>query len=982
MFLSFTYSSHIPTMKLSLKGLLSAVLLLTSLSAEAQNSVPYTHAFDAENSLEGFTAINQNNDAYAWTYDASQHAAKSSYGDGGLANDWLISPQVSLQAGKTYKVSYSLKSYNNNGETLGIYLGQGTTAAALSQTIVGQTDMELSYLHFANYDYEFTVAADGNYNLGLHHTTQSLFFGGSLFVQSLSVTEAGGGTVVTVVPAAPTLTLTVLSDVEPYSVNVKVKTPAVDTDGNPLTALQKLEVLRDGVVIFSVADPYVNSTVRTDDENVPEGKHIYSAVAYSTDGTKGEVAQKEQSFGIVPDAAPKAVTELQATYNPSSLTATISWKAPALSVEDKPLNQPVTYNIRRKGNSEPLATGLTTCTYTDVVDMVGQANSAYYVTAENESGKSSEVKSNDLFIGTPYELPFAETAANGNLQNAWAITRTGSSRWGASDLGSIAYDNDRGYITICPLMENDGSTITSGYINIAEAANPVLRFHYFYVMPNDDEFYLTLSADGGEPVQAWSFDYEASGNTERWMEVDIPVKEYLANASYFQMAFTARFAMSQQPIIYLDDITVIDKKSQDLALTLVKAPRNLKPGESRSAILSLENLGGNDVAAGAAQLVANVDGKSIFTADAPKVKAGKRLEITLEDICLDVFNTADQVELAFSVIYPEDEQEANNVTESVIVPTKPVYVAAPAQVTIADNTLSWTAPVATEVTSEPMTESFEDAPSFTISDFGEWSMYDALNTTVYGLTDASGADVSFPHTCEPQAWTVLDFAFGGFYDSVQPHTGDKAMAAFSHAGMTENSWLISPELSGQEQTLSFYAKAIASHYTEKLEISYTTSAGMALSTFQVLDDSETILSTTWKEYSFELPEGTRYFAIRATSRDALCQLVDDVTFIPEAQGQPCTQVTGYNVYCDGEIIYKAKANENSLTLDQGDHQYHVTALYSTGESAPVLATVGESGISTLDADQVLATIYSLSGQRVDANYRGLVICRGQKFLAR
>lgn len=969
-------------MKLSFKGTVTTLLALTVFSAAAQQSVPYSHAFNAANSLDGFTVANQNNDAYAWCYDDAQHAAKSSYGDGGSANDWLISPQIALQAGKTYKVSYSLKAYNNNGETFGIYLGQGTTPAALSQTIVSQTDNELSYLHFAPYDYEFTVAADGLYNIGLHHTTRSVFFGGSLLVEKLAVAEAQGGNASAAVPAAPGLTLTVMSDAEPWIVNVKVKTPAADTEGQALAALKKLEVLRDDVVIFSVAEPYVGSTLRTDDENVPEGLHTYSAVAYALDGTKGEVASRELALGdvVMPDAAPQGVTGLTATYDPATLTSTIGWTAPSLGVDGNALQQAVTYSIRRKGSSEPLATGLTVCSYADVVSIEGQANSAYYVTAVNEAGRSSEVKSNDLMIGTPYELPYAESASGGDMQTAWAITRTGSSRWGASDLGSIAYDNDRGYITICPLMENDGSTLTSGYINIDGATNPVLRFHYFYVMPGDDEFYLTLIADGGEPVQVWSFDYEAMGNTEQWMEVEIPVREYLPDAKYLQMAFTARFAVAQQPIIYLDDITVTDRRAHDLALKLIKWPRNLKPGEGRSAIVALDNLGSNDVAAGVARLMACVDGKPIFTTEAPKVKAGKRVEVTLDDICLDVFNTSEQADLSFAVTYDEDEQPANNMSEVVTVPVKPVYVAAPTGVTITDNVLSWTAPQAVEMASVPYTESFEEAPSFTISDFGEWSVYDALNTTVYGLTDASGNDVAFPHTCEPQAWTVFDYSFGGFYDSVQPHSGCKAMAAFAHAGVTENSWLISPELSGEEQVVRFYAKAISASYTEKFEISYSTRPGMSMASFEVLDGSQTYLTNTWREYSFGLPEGTRYFAIRATSRDALCQLVDDVCFIPEAQGRPCTQVAGYNVYCDGELLHQAPATECWLNVGEADRRYHVTAVYATGESAPVLAVAQEAGISQITGEAAAAVTYSLSGQRVDAGHRGLVICNGKKVL--
>ena len=511
-------------------------------------AVPFTHAFNSAASLDGFTIIDANNDGKKWAFDSSLGMAACGYNDFGSANDWLISPAVALEAGKTYTIEYMGSAYTNNGETVSISLGKGNTVAAMTTTVLPAAEYELPFGSAVPIKAEFTATETDNFNIGLHMTTSSMMFGGTMFLKSFAMAEKAGDEPV-ITPAACQLTLTVTNENKPYALNAKVKTPSVDTDGNALAGLKKVELLRDGVVIFSVDNPYLGSSVRTDDENVPEGKHVYTAYAYSLDGVRGEEVSKEIIFGTVapePDAAPQAVTNVVAVYDPETSKSTITWTAPTKGKNGVDLNGAVTYNIRRKGSYDLIASGLAETTFVDEVSLDNQALSAYYVTAVNEAGNSSEVKSNDLFIGKPYEIPFTETATNGVMQNTWQITRTGSSRWGASDLGNIAYDNDRGYITFCPLMENDGSTLTSGIINVADAANPSFRFHYFYVMPGDDRFDVSVKVDGGEPVKVWSYDYEDEDAVEQWMEVTLPLKEVLNGGKHVQLVFVAFAAHLQQ----------------------------------------------------------------------------------------------------------------------------------------------------------------------------------------------------------------------------------------------------------------------------------------------------------------------------------------------------------------------------------------------------------------------------------------------------
>lgn len=963
------------------KFLLHCLLSSLALNAWAQQTLPFTHQFSTPASLETFTIVDANADGLTWKYDASYQAAVSTYGDMSSANDWLISPALHLLPGETYRVEYDLRAYTNNGETFGIFLGQGVTPSALTTAIKPLTSYEVSVSSYMPVSQEFTVATEGDYNLGLQHATSSLFFGGRLYVQQMSVTKAGEAPVI-VVPAAPSITLTIDSNNAPYAVSVAVKAPATGTQGETLTGLKQLDVMRDNTIIFSVNDPYVNATVRTTDENIPAGTHIYSAVAYALDGTKGETATSEVTLGEPEPAVvtPAVVTEVVATYDPASRKSTITWPAVTTDANGNALQGNVTYSIRRKGQDHAYTTTFTGTTYEDVIDLDGQVASAYYVAAINEAGKSAEKKSNDLMIGTPYELPFSESAPSGVLTYSWLIGRTGTSRWGASDLGTIAYDHDGGYVTFCPLNDYESSTFTSGHIRVDGSANPVLRFHYFYVWPSDDEFYVDLIPAGGSPVRIWNFDFEHDP-TEEWNEVMIPINEFVPDAAYVQVVFGATLATATKTILYLDDISLIDRRDHDLGIKLVKAPRTFKPGEPRQATFSVGNLGSQSVSANAATVRAMANGHSIGETSVPSLAPGQSFSYTFQELNVSIFEQADSIAFQCEVVMADDEYADNNTTGLLMVDLKPVYVASPADVKIHETELFWSAPVQPAVSSETHTEDFELAPSFTISDFGEWSLWDATETSVYGLSDSNG-DISFPHSCEPQAWTAIDYTSGYFNQTMQPHSGDKLMAAFSHPYIACDSWLISPELSGEAQTVSLYAKALTSAYTERFKIAYSNSASMDYADFVDLPQSRTTVTTTWTEYSFSLPAGARYFAVVCVSNNALCLLVDDVTYVPEVTGQPDTLVLGYNVYCDGEKVNDQLIADEVCQVSGGNHTYNVTAVYAAGESRPSTDAVysEQAAITSLTVTSDEAVTYSLTGQRVSTHHRGLVIREGRKVM--
>ncbi|MDE6326491.1 MAG: choice-of-anchor J domain-containing protein, partial [Duncaniella sp.] len=155
-------------------------------------------------------------------------------------------------------------------------------------------------------------------------------------------------------------------------------------------------------------------------------------------------------------------------------------------------------------------------------------------------------------------------------------------------------------------------------------------------------------------------------------------------------------------------------------------------------------------------------------------------------------------------------------------------------------------------------------------------------------------------------------------------------------------------------TVSFYA-ASYSEYPESIEVRYST-MGSAIEDFteSVLDIP--YLDQGWNLYEAELPAGAKYFAIRSYAADAFMLMIDDVTFTPEL-GE--LSLMGYNIYRDGVRINDAPVEEPAFTdadVADGEHLYHVTAVYDKGESMPVSVSVAKSGIPVAGASVVTVSV--------------------------
>ena len=295
--------------------------------------------------------------------------------------------------------------------------------------------------------------------------------------------------------------------------------------------------------------------------------------------------------------------------------------------------------------------------------------------------------------------------------------------------------------------------------------------------------------------------------------------------------------------------------------------------------------------------------------------------------------------------------------------------------------VSWAAP---NDVRQSITDDMESYASWSVDDFGSWS-------SVYGEPKGGAGQiystVSYPHEGEKFGYLVFNpnewsKELTDNNPSLKPHSGEKYLASFySYTGQgaetqyyDSNDWLISPTLSGEAQTVSFWVNNVKAGNTDNVEcveLLYST-AGNDTTEFVKLGDTYVVAGGEWQQVSVSLPEGATHFAIRrcTPAKNAFVFMVDDVCYVAGSG-----RLKGFNVYRDQQLVATLEASEAAFTdrnVPDGAHIYAVTALYAEGESAPAYSQRVTTAIDTITKlEGKPFDAYTVDGKLVGRNLTSL-----------
>ncbi|MBR6182104.1 MAG: choice-of-anchor J domain-containing protein [Prevotella sp.] len=905
---------------------------------ETVQSVPYSITLDSEEAFNEFMVIDNNNDGLGWEWYSSSYV-RCRWNSSLAADDYLVAPPIQLEAGKNYDITVNAQS-GSYTERFEIVVGTAPEAAALTTTALAPVEYNSSTPQ--DFVGSFVPTASGTYYVAIHCISDPDQF--YLRLNSFSVKEGAS----TDAPAAPTVTATPGENGE-LSATVEVIAPKNAINDSKLTSnLTKVELYRDDQIVYEEEDVAPGATLTFADEDLTNGTHKYYAIAYNAEGP----GQKSEEVSVyVGEDTPANPDNFNAGDQFSSILFT--WdKVSEVGANNGYVNPAnVDYNIYTLEYyegwgfylDELIGTVHDADSYTyDFNTEEGDQEYAYYtVTAKNVAGESSG-NIGSLLLGKPYDLPLTEGFAGKTLHYFWDTD--------GDLLVSNASTDDDGTALIFTAEESGYTYFLSGKLNLKDATTPTLVMD---VAGNVGQFYIIGLADNGEMEVLGSISVDEENISTIKVPLTSIVGEHFSQVGVYvpiqnPTEYDNNTGYTINDYLMIDNIRIYDMFADDLAIS-VKAPSSVQAGSSATITATVENKGDNDATSYTVSIKAG--DKVLLNETVDEELPSTATQVFTAELETSIYDEASTLPIVAEVTYNADADTENNKAETQIKITVSNLLAPENLVAEVNEDngvdLNWDAPSAGTQT---VTEDFEDTsifPTFGIGGitaeehngaFGDWTLYDPTGMAVY--TWSSGS--SYENETEPCAWQVFDPVQAGFAEtSFPPASGTQflmSMCIMPDEISKTDHWLISPELPGVAQTISFKARALTGNYgAESFEVLASTTDNNPESFVLVQDYSTT--ATTWEEFTADLPEGTKYFAIRHTSTDVFALFLDDITF-EKAASKP----TAYNIYFDEELVGTVEGDVTTFTIgaDQvsdGNHNVGVTAVYDTQESTPAHTTV-------------------------------------------
>lgn len=585
----------------NLHTMLCCALLAAGLPTTAQTV--YEQQFNDSASFRTMTVIDSNNDSITWMYRYSygEGYAQCQYKNGVASDDWLITPGIQLEAGVRYKLSFSAMGQLSSWYgAMDVAYGKGGNPAAYT-TILNLPDIPGSSAgHWTQYSQSIDITETGVYRFGFHAVTPADQY--RLNLDSIRlVVEAKGSA-----PAAVTH-LTATADAHgALSDTIRFVSPIEDIDGNVITSLSKITVLRNGDEIHTFDNPATGAYLSFVDDAPKAGFNTYTIIPYNANG----IGNKDSVKVFVGMDAPSKPLNVH-LYDDLDGHLRITWDNPVGPGKNGGYvdNSSLTYNIYRvqateyeeraynykkniTGNEASIDT--TFSPYQDIL--------YYAITANNASGESDFQRTSRIITGEPYTLPFHESFPNGVPDNEMWWTETSDETGNSTFVVNTRYSStdDGGCVRWEPTRGGLDSWLNTGKITLAGSTSPVLWFSYDIYAGSDSK--LQVEIDRATQSLDTVLTIQVPRNAEwGWKRADIDLSKY-KDDPYIIVKFHG-ISGDDHENIYLDNINI--RANSTTAITGVRAD------DSRNAENPAFNLAGQRVAPMSKGVVIR-DGKKII----------------------------------------------------------------------------------------------------------------------------------------------------------------------------------------------------------------------------------------------------------------------------------------------------------------------------------------------------------------------------------
>ena len=975
-------------------------LATTSMWASA-GDVLLEETFDTQEAFDSWTIVDMNG-GRSWEFLNGMAAYMLDYQTGLPGDDYYISPEFELDANNVYELSFYMGVLSKT-ENLRVLLGTSTDPSTFTTVladfpgVVRDDSGNKAVTVYAPVSGKYRIAFYAYSEPNQHRVEIDNV---KLIEKSLAVVP-GVVTDATLTPAAMGAT----------QATVAFTAPVVTAAGETLTQITAIDVyVGDATQPEKTFDnPAPGEQLTWLDTEVENGFNTYRIVARNEAGEGSAV----EVTAFVGQDMPVAPANALARLN-NDMSITVTWDAPTQSVNGGYVDfDAITYRVVRNSQSSGTVTdGTSETSYIDVIPVTeGQVSANYTITPIYNGQDAQSARTNSVVTGKPLDLPYSASFAWGDQQN-WTqdgevndfdFYATGDiyDDWTGEPLIE-APDYDGGFLVAESMYADYGqqSRLVSPMLNLNSVNAPTMTFMFHYGRSQwydpewdgeiDDNIQVQVAFDGGEWQDVENAQFFMNEMTDQWVKCEVVLPKN-ADANFANIGLLATALSDQMGArrdMYVDAIQIGEASvERDLAVTAFTiGTKRVNVGEDIVMKYDILNRGSQD----APSFTINIckDGEIYQAITDQTLAAGKSMSGTVNYTATASDAELESFDWQLEVVWDDDLMADNNLSGIITTSVRPNELPAPEYLSASSQgnnvTLTWeacqsVAPAQGEM--EYITDDFESYRPFAIDGIGDWTLYDGdqaptmVTPRIPVTYENQGAPMAYQvfNTTQSMTWVEenMDFAF-------KPHSGEQYMAAPSVDYPFENDdWLITPRLDGRAQTIKFWAKA-ATFDTEWINV-YTSTTDNHHDSFVKLNEGDRIsIWDGWQEYSFDVPEGTRFFAVRCIRRCVML-MVDDFTFAPATTDETPRTLTGYNVYCNGQFIAFVPAPETSYTTVSSGNgaKYTVTAVYAEGESNPS----NEVSAGTTAIQEVMtslpasARIYDIQGRQLMELQPGVNIIR-------
>ena len=928
-------------------------------------TLPYADDFTDELLFGQYPIVDANKDLNTW-YVNTQRGRAVYPSNSNKANDYLLIGPFQLEAGHSYNFEMTADGHNVP-EIVAAYV---TTSTKISENDITEIIPETicnPALRVENLSGEYVPTESGRHYFAIKACSDAN--SQNLYIYNVKVSGTSP-----LSPAQPTQVEGIGGE---NDYTIKCVLPQTTLDGSAPAAITSVVIYRDNQKLEEVTENVADGQPfsYTDTKEATVGEHTYRIAAVNAVG-EGLAARHTGWRGADTPEPPSNLRIWQDLNDPTILH--FSMDAPQKGIHGGYINpDQLTYYVDYL--SLEIGSGLVKGGTSPNFELYLQSEQvakptliACSVYAENIHGNSGRAGWNtkSAYIGPAKELPLRESWPNGTQKSGiWYGENLGQRKnsfealWDCSmgtESGVSSQDADGYMMSLHTYYENMGYRLNMPRVSVAEAENPTLVFYYRY-SKDAREFNLEVIVDDQPITTLKQYELPAS-DINKWIRQEISLSQYKAN-KYIQLAVSGRAGAIANDVVSIDNVSIIDLKDKDLSIMSGEAPVKMIPNEDIGVTIDLRNSGRTAVSSSDYEIVMTLNDREVAR------RAGFDLDHDEATSCVLAYTpqVTDPETGVFkvSVEFADDMNKADNEWSSDAVKLSLPDYPAPRDLkaTPVDGvTLEWTAPDKSEMPAEQVTETFDDREAFSISDFGDFTLYDGDEAPTVKMATALGV-LNYPHIGEPMAWQIMNpdaaaIINGAWYARSGEQFAVSFQACFANTREKDSDdWLISPELNGEAQKISFFARAGMSAYApEIMDVKYSTTGNSPEDFEDLATDVEVPYASDWVEFEYRLPAGAKYFAIVHKSFDKLAILLDDVTYSPVGSVAPEITLEGYNIYRDGVLITEQPVSGERYvdnTTEEGkEYGYHVSAVWNVGESrVSNLATVSAgAGVANVAVD--------------------------------